>query len=94
MKLLKSFNLEVLLQCIICINYQHVVKIFFIITPPPGNTFIYKSSVIWNSVKSIFKIDYPATSVSIFKLKLKAYLLNKQLLGDAENWVENDSIQL
>ena len=69
-------------------------KNLFIITPPPGNTFIYKSSVIWNSVKSLFKIDDPATSVSILKLKLKAYLLNKQLLGDAENWVENNFIQL
>ena len=57
----------------------------FIITPPPDNTFIYKSSVLWNSVKSIFKIDDPATTVSILKLKLKTYLLNKQLLGDAEN---------
>ena len=66
----------------------------FITTPPPDNTFIYKSSVIWNSVKSIFKIDDPATSVSILKLKLKTYLLNKQLLGDAENWVENNFIQL
>ena len=55
---------------------------------------MYKSSVIWNSVKSVFKIDGPATSVSILKLKLKAYLLNKQLLGDAENWVENNFIQL
>ena len=66
----------------------------FIITPPPDNTFIYKSSVIWNSVKSIFKMDDPATSMSILKLKLKTYLLNKQLLGDAENWVENNFIQL
>ena len=66
----------------------------FIITPPPGNTFIYKSSVIWNSVKSILKIDDSATSVSILKLKLKTYLLNKQLLGDAENWVGNNFIQL
>ena len=69
-------------------------KNLFIITPPPGNIFIYKSSVIWNSVKSVFKIDDPATSVSILKLKLKAYLLNKQLVGDAENWVENNVIQL
>ena len=38
-------------------------------------------------MKSIFKIDDPATSVYILKLKLKTYLLNKQLLGDAENWV-------
>ena len=50
-----------------------------IITPPPDSTFIYKSSVIWKSVKSIFKMDDPATSVSILKLKLKSYLLNKQL---------------
>ena len=94
MKLSKSLNLGVLLQCIICTNSLQVVKGFFIITPPPGNTFIYKSSVIWNIVKSIFKIDDPATSVSILKLKLKTYLLNKQLLGDAENWAENNFIQL
>ena len=29
-------------------------KNIFIITPPPDNTLIYKSSVIWNNVKSIF----------------------------------------
>ena len=52
-----------------------VKRIFFIITPP-DNTFIYKPSVIWNSIKSIFKIYDPATSVSILKLKLKIYLLN------------------
>ena len=34
--------------------------------------------------KYIFKIDDPATSVSILKLKLKTFLLNEQLLGDAE----------
>ena len=68
-------------------------KNIFIITPSPGNTFIYKSSVVWNSVKIIFKIDDPATCVYL-KLKLKTYLLDKQLLGDAENWVENNLIQL
>ena len=47
-----------------------------------------------NEHYAIFKIDDPATSVSIFKLKLNAYLLNEQLLGDAENWVENNFIQL
>ena len=31
-------------------------QFFLIITPPPDKTFINKSSVIWNSVKSIFKI--------------------------------------
>ena len=66
----------------------HGQRIIFIIIPPPDNTFIYNSSVILNSIKNIFKIDDPATSVSILKLKLKEYLLNKQLLGDAENWVE------
>ena len=40
-------------------------KNLFIITPTPGNTFLYKSSVIWNSVKIPLKIDDPATSVSI-----------------------------
>ena len=45
-------------------------------------------------VKSIIKIDDPATSVFILKLKIKTYLLNKQILGNAENWVENKFIQL
>ena len=35
--------------------------------------------------KKYIKIDDHAASVSILKLKLKTYLLNKQLLGDAEN---------
>ena len=69
-------------------------KNLFNTTPPPGHIFIYKSSVIWNSVKSILKIDDPATSVFILKLKLKTYLLNIQLLGDAENWVEYNFIRL
>ena len=53
------------------------------VTPLHLITLLY-TSVLWNSVKSIFKIDGPATSVFIFKCKLKTYLLNKQLLGDAE----------
>ena len=71
-----------------------MVKGIFLSLPHHQVTLINKSSVIWNSVKSIFKIDDPATSVSILKLKLKSYLLNKQLLGDAENWVANNFIRL
>ena len=41
--------------------------------------------------KKYILIDDPATSVSILKLKLKAHL-NKLLLGDAENLVENNCI--
>ena len=67
-------------------------KNLLIITPPPDNTFIYKYYM--EQCKNIFKIDDPATSVSILELKLKTYLLNKQLLGDAENWVKNNFIQL
>ena len=48
-----------------------MVKNSFYYNSTTNNTFIYKSSVIWNSVKSIFNIDDPATSVSILKLKLK-----------------------
>ena len=51
----------------------------------PDNHFMYKFNVILNSVKSIFKIDDPATSVSILKLNYKTHLFNKQLLRDAEN---------
>ena len=41
-----------------------------------------------------FEIYDPATSVSILKLKLKKYSLNKQLFGDAKNWAENNFIHI
>ena len=57
-------------------------KVFLsLLRQEPDNHFMY----ILNSVKSIFKIDDPATSVSILKLNYKTHLFNKQLLRDAEN---------
>ena len=81
MKLLKSLNLKGVHNL-----YKFSTrgrKNLFIITPQPGNTFIYKSSVIWNNVKSILKIYDPAISVSILKFKLKTYLLMQDTFARA-----------
>ena len=66
---------------LVVINQDPPVNIVSIIVTHYCNT---SSVFLWNSAKIIFKIDDPATSVSILILKLKTYL-NKQLLGDVKN---------
>ena len=69
-----------LIWCFIS-NHILLLLLFFI-----QNSDIYPiygpKSIICAYFAHIFKIDDPATSVSILKLKLKTYLLNKQLLED------------
>ena len=45
-------------------------KVILHTTPPPGNTYIYKSSVIWNSVKIIFKIVFSGNGFLTVQLVL------------------------
>ena len=47
----------------------------FIITPPPDNTFIYKSSVIWNSVKSIFKSNKILSQTRFYYFRHNQYII-------------------
>ena len=62
----------------------------FIITPPPNDSYVYRMSVMWNSVRTVLSSPYTSFPIYSIKTKLKVYLLNKQKLGDNENWIENN----
>ena len=62
-------------------------KNLFIITPRPSETFDYRASVIWNSVRHIIAIEDASTSISSLKDRLKKFILKKQAMGD-EHWIE------
>ena len=59
-----------------------------LVTPKPSSAFIYRSSVIWNYTRKKLKIDDAATTLTYFKSNLKSFILSKQSMGDAENWIE------
>ena len=63
-------------------------KSLFLITPPPNETFLYKSSVIWNFVNKLLKFEDLAFSIASFKLKIKECLINKQSIGNSVDWIE------
>ena len=69
-------------------------KDLFILTPSPSDKFSYKSSVIWNKVRNLFKIYDSAISMTTVKTKLKTYLLDNQSTGDDENWIDLNSIKI
>ena len=50
----------------------------FIITPPPNDSYVYRMSVIWKSVRSV--LSCPDTSFSIFLLRsnLKSFFLTNK----------------
>ena len=58
----------------------------FIITPPPNDSYVYRMSVIWNSVRTVLSWSDTSFPISSIKSKLKVFLLNKQKLGDNKNW--------
>ena len=62
----------------------------FIITPPPNDSYVYRISVIWNSVRTVLSCPNTSFPISSIKIKLKVFLLNKQKLGDNENWIEQN----
>ena len=59
-----------------------------LVTPEPSNAFIYRSSIIWNYIRKKIKIHDAATPITFFKSQIKSFILSKQSLGDAENWIE------
>ena len=61
----------------------------FIITPP-NDSYVYRMSVIWNSVRTVLSCPDTSFPISSIKIKLKVFLLNKQKLGDNENWIEHN----
>ena len=65
-------------------------KSLFIITPPPNDWNVYRMSVMWNSVRTVLSCPDTSFPISSIKTKLKVFLLNKQKLGDYENWIEHN----
>ena len=63
-------------------------KQLYILTPPPSDTFVYNSSMIWNKVRNMLKITDSSTTISYLKTNLKKHLLENQSLGDSINWIE------
>ena len=62
----------------------------FIITPSPNDSYVYRMNVMWNSVRTVLSSPDTSFPISSIKTKLKVYLLNKQKLGDNENWIEHN----
>ena len=49
-----------------------------LITPPPNTDFLYKSSILWNSLRIKLDIMDFSTNISLIKAKLKALILFNQ----------------
>ena len=63
-------------------------KNLFIITPRPSDTFVYRTSVIWNSVRQALGIEDASSPISSLKERLKKLIIHKQAMGDDEHWIE------
>ena len=61
-------------------------KNLFLITPQPSSCYIYRTSVMFNSVRQNLSITDTAVSVMTLKLRLKKFLLTKQLIGEQDSW--------
>ena len=61
-------------------------KNLFLITPQPSSCYIYRTSVMFNSVRQNLSITDTSVSVMTLKLRLKKFLLTKQLIGEQDSW--------
>ena len=60
----------------------------FLLTPTPSTNFIYKASVLWNSLRTKLVIFDFSVNVNSLKTKLKSMILSNQSSGDANEWSE------
>ena len=58
-----------------------------ILTPVPCTDFIYKSSVIWNSLRNSLGINDFSINISLIRSKLKALILSKQHSLSEIDWL-------
>jgi hypothetical protein len=58
----------------------------FLLTPCPSETFFYKASVIWNTVRQWLDITDTSYPIGTLKSRLKNIILSKQNLGDKWEW--------
>ena len=57
-----------------------------LLTPTPSINFIYKSSVLWNSLRTKLSMVDFSINVNSTKSKLKTLILSNQSSGDADEW--------
>ena len=67
-------------------------KNLFLITPRPSDSFVYRTSSMWNTVRQKLLIPDSSFPVSTFKLKLKKYIFERQTIGCRENWIETNFV--
>lgn len=70
---------------------ERTFKNTFLITPPPSNDFMYKSSVLWNVMRKKFDIaDDFSVSINYFKNSLKSLMLSNQNTFDSDEWTDQN----
>ena len=57
--------------------------------PQPSDSFIYRSSVLWNNSRSKTSYLDFSESISLFKSKIKKLVFNAQNFGGPEDWCES-----
>ena len=67
-------------------------KNLLLITPPPDDSYSYRMSVIWNSMRNMLSNPDTSISISSIKSKLKKFIYERQSLGDDENWIEHNFV--
>ena len=61
-----------------------------LLTPTPGTDFIYKSSILWNSLRvKLDTLDF-SVNISCLKTKIKSLILSNQPGHDLTEWTAKD----
>jgi len=57
-----------------------------LITTMPSNSFVYKSSCLWNSFRQMLALNDLEITHGVFKSKVKKVILSSQGKGDKNTW--------
>ena len=72
-----------------CFNVSNR-KESLLITPTPSTSFLSRSSTLWNEIRDILSIRDFSIKVSIVKRQLKSLIIQRQRLGDREDWADEN----
>ena len=61
-----------------------------LLTTTPSTDFTYKSSILWNSLRTKLSIFDFSVKVNTTKSKLKSLILSNQNSGDKDKWSDRD----
>ena len=61
-----------------------------LLTTTPSTDFTYKSSILWNSLRTKLNIFDFSIKVNSTKSKLKSLILSNQNSGDKDKWSDRD----